>query len=97
MTELELALTEMSEAQPTKRAKIVNQEADWKGLDAIKIRWGQKPLHCQYELRSKDADIDQANTHQRLKCAGLKAETEGFIMAAQDQSLYTRNYQANMV
>ena len=48
-------------------------------------------------LRSRDADIDQANTHQWLKCAGLKAETEGFIMAAQERCLYTRNYQANIV
>ena len=56
-----------------------------------------KPLHGQYELRSKDAEIDQLNTHQLLRCAGLKAETKGFIMAAQDQSLFTRNYQANMI
>ena len=54
----------MSETQPTKRAKIVKQEAKSKGLDAIQNRWEQKPLHDQYALRSKDADIDQANTHQ---------------------------------
>ena len=28
---------------------------------------------------------------------GLKAEREGFIMAAQDQSLFTRNYQSKIV
>ena len=28
---------------------------------------------------------------------GLKAETEGFIMAAQDQNVYTRNYQAIII
>ena len=27
----------------------------------------------------------------------LKAETEGFIMAALDQRLYTRNYQARII
>ena len=97
MTELELAPIEMSEAQPMKRAKIVKQKAKRKGLDAIKNRWEQKPLHGQYALRSKDADIDQANTHQWLKCAGLKAETECIIMAAQYQSLYTRNYEANII
>ena len=29
--------------------------------------------------------------------AGLKAETEGLIIAAQDQSLFTRNCCANMI
>ena len=28
---------------------------------------------------------------------GLKAETEGFIMAAQDQSLFSRKYQSKIV
>ena len=28
---------------------------------------------------------------------GLKAETEGFIMAAQDESLFTRNCQSKIV
>ena len=47
MTELELAPIEI---QPTKRANIVKQEAKWKGLDAIKSKWEQKPLHGQYAL-----------------------------------------------
>ena len=51
----------------------------------------------QYALRSKDADIDQANTHEWLRIAGLKAETQGFIITAQDESIYTRNYQRNIV
>ena len=35
--------------------------------------------------------------HQRLRSAGFKAETEGFIVAAQDQSLFTSNFQANIL
>ena len=31
-----------------------------------------------------------------MKSARLEAETEGFIVAAQDQSLFTRNFQANI-
>ena len=96
ITELELAPIEMSKTQPTKRTNIAKQEAKRKGLDAIKSKWEQKPLHGQYALRNKGPDIDQANAHLWLRCAGLKAKTEGFIMAAQDQSLYTRNYQANV-
>ena len=87
----------MNETQPTELARFVKQEAKRKGLVAIKSKWEQQPLHGQYALRSKDADIDQLNTHQWLRCAGLKAETEGFIMAAQDQSLFTRNYLANII
>ena len=38
------------------------------------------------------ADVDQDKTHRWLKGASLKAETEDFIMAAQEQSLQTRWY-----
>ena len=31
-----------------------------------------------------------------MESARLEAETEGFIVAAQDQSLFTRNFQANI-
>ena len=47
--------------------------------------------------RSKSADVDELATHQWLRSSGLKGETEGFILEAQDQSLFMRNYQANVI
>ena len=45
----------------------------------------------------KDADVDLQRTNQRLTSTGLKAETEGLIIAAQDQSLATRLYHSNII
>ena len=45
----------------------------------------------------KQADVGQDKTHRRLKAAGLKAETEGFIITAQDESLPTCWYQHNIL
>ena len=56
---------------------------------------GIKALHGKYPQRVKQADVDQDKTH--IKAAGLKAETVGFIIAAQDQSLSTRWYQHNIL
>ena len=51
----------------------------------------------RYPQRTQKADVDQENAHQRLHSVGLKAESEGFIMTAQDQSLNTRNYETTII
>ena len=48
-------------------------------------------------MRRQKANVDQGNSHQWLRSAGLKAEIESFIMGAQDQSIFTRNYQAKII
>ena len=35
--------------------------------------------------------------HQWLRSASLKAETKGFIIVAQYQRLFTKNYQVKMI
>ena len=52
--------------------------------------WDEKAMHENYPKRIKDANVDQVKTNKCLKTHGLKAETEGLIIAAQDPSLSMR-------
>ena len=54
-------------------------------------------LHGKYPQLVKQADVDHDKTHRWVKAPGLEAETEGFIIAAQDQSLPTRWYHHNIL
>ena len=51
-------------------------------------RWQNKVLHSQY-LNDTDEKTDCEITWNWLKNGYLKKETEGFIMAAQDQAIRT--------
>ena len=55
-------------------------------------QWEEKELHGRYPKRIREADVGDYKTNQWLRSTGLKAETEGLIIAAQDQSLPTKSY-----
>ena len=63
----------------------------------LKEGWKDKPLHGKYLLRASDPEVNFSLTHKWLASSGLKSEPKGFIIAAQEQSLPTRNFQANIL
>ena len=85
-------LTESSVSY-AKRVKLIARE---KGKMDLSENWKEKPLHGKYPKRIDEPDVDSKNTHQWLRSSGLKAETEGLLVAAQDQSLNTRSYSARI-
>ena len=95
--ELENTNTVTEDLPATKQAKHLKRCAKKCATKQLSESWSQKPLHGKYPLRCQQADVDQTATHQWLRGSGLKSETEGFTLTAQDQSLFTRNYQANIL
>lgn len=59
--------------------------------------WKNKALHGKYPQRLQDPDVDESRSLAWLRSAGLKSETEGFIIAAQDQSLKTKVYKSKII
>ena len=59
-------------------------------------QWEEKELHGRYPKRIREADVDDYKTNQLLRSTGLKAETQGLIITAQDHSLPTKSYFARI-
>ena len=96
--ELDLTIPDKRADETTiKYAKRTKQMARNKTQEKLTKQWEDKALHGRYPKRIKEADVDHHKTNQWLKSSGLKSETEGFIIAAQDQSLATRLYHASII
>ena len=90
-------LPRKEEEPVTQFAKRIKQEAKKSAQKKMTDTWKEKPMHGQYPARVSKPDAEQDQTHQWLRSAGLKAETEGMVIAAQDQSLATRSYHHKII
>ena len=96
--ELEVPDTTRIQQEPvTLFAKRVKQETKKKAHEMMRQIWEGKPMHGQYPARVNKPDVEKEKTHKWLKSPGLKGETEGLIIAAQDQSLATRSYHNKII
>ena len=50
--------------KPTKAAKNINKKAKTASLEDMKKEWREKPLHGKYLLKTDNADVEKATTHQ---------------------------------
>ena len=66
----------------TSYARRTKAKAKHQGLQQLRSKWESKALQGKYPQRVKQADVDQDKTNRWLKSAGLKVETERFIIAA---------------
>lgn len=64
--------------------------------EQMKQRW-QDTLSSQYRERANKSVVDKVNSQAWLRASGLKAETDSFIIAAQDQRLFTERNTINCV
>ena len=81
-------------AEATKAAKEIKKKAKQDYLDDMKKSQREEPLEGRYYLRKYN--VDRTTTHKWLSSSSLKGETEGFILAADSQSLAIRMYQAKI-
>ena len=77
-------------------AKILKQEMKKELVKRNNSRLRNKQLHGKYPSLIGKPHVDSQNANNWLR-SDIKEETEGLFTAAQDQALYTRNYQTNIV
>uniref|UniRef100_A0A8D8X0N9 Reverse transcriptase n=1 Tax=Cacopsylla melanoneura TaxID=428564 RepID=A0A8D8X0N9_9HEMI len=59
--------------------------------------WSQKTLHGRYHHALHDTNVDKEMSNRWLMEGGIFAETEGFMLAIQDEVIATRNYVKHII
>ncbi|KAF4523203.1 hypothetical protein B566_EDAN002462 [Ephemera danica] len=59
--------------------------------------WREKPLHGRFAAELTAEHVDLKESTEWLRTAGLFSETEGFLLAIQDQVVRTRKYERHIL
>jgi hypothetical protein len=70
------------------------KECQQKQRKERETNWKQKPLHGQYPVKAEEMGVE---SWRWLETGWLKKETEGLLMAAQDQSLPTKSHKVKIM
>ena len=81
--------TNLTATEHAKRERVKYKQAT---IEHRKDQWASKSLHGQHRLLVSQSQIDEELSYNWLKSSDLKPETEGFLIAAQDQALRTKYY-----
>ena len=96
--ELKAPQGQEKQSEPTtKKVKRIKQHVKNDLQKQLKETWKNKVMHGKYPESLEKADVDRDQTNIWLKSSGLKPETEGLIIAAQDQCLPTRSYRFRII
>lgn len=60
-------------------------------------RWSQKSLHGRYYHSLHNTNVDQEMSNRWLTDGSVFSETEGFMLAIQDEVIATRNYMKHII
>ena len=83
--------------QTTKLVKRVKAQVRNNLCQQLQETWKSKVMHGQFPKSLEKADVNKEQSYNWLRSSGLKPETEGLIIAAQDQSLATRYYRNRII
>lgn len=86
------AIVEVDNRYTPLNLKSETYESSSLTTDEKENRWAQKSLHGRYYHALHDTNVDQEMSNRWLGESGLFAETEGFMLAIQDEVIATRNH-----